>query len=405
MSAHRFAARVARVAPFEVMAVLAAANALDAEGRDIVHLEVGEPDFPTAAPIVQAAHAAIAAGATKYTPALGLPALREAIADYYLRYHQVRVPASRIVVTAGATGALLLLSALLLEDGDAMLLTDPGYPCNRNFMHLFGAQPQALAVGPDTDYQPDPDLLARNWAGNTRGALLASPANPTGGVLRDAELAALADVCRQRRGVVIVDEIYSGLTFPPDAAQPCPGHGVTGIAGARGTALATLDDAYVVNSFSKYFGMTGWRLGWIVAPEGAVPALERLAQNFVIAPSTIAQHAALAALTPECISIHEARREELRRRRDYLAPALCALGFGLPRVPEGAFYLYLDIATFGIDSREFCTRALTEAGVAITPGYDFGGHRAAQHVRVACTCDVARLHTAVQRLAGMLGRG
>ena len=404
MSAPRFAARVAQVAPFEVMAVLAQAIELDRQGRDVVHLEVGEPDFPTAAPIVAAAHAAIDAGATKYTAALGLLALREAICDYYLRYYGLTIPVERIVITAGATGGLLLLSALLMDPGDGLLMTDPGYPCNRNFMQLFAAEAQAMPVDATANYQPDAAVLGAAWRENTRGVLLASPANPTGAVLTDMQLRDLAQVCRERDGFVIVDEIYQGLTFPDDARMPCPGHGNTGLAGVSGTALSTVPDAYVINSFSKYFGMTGWRLGWIVAPQAAVPALERLAQNFVIAPSTIAQHAAIAALSPECVAIHEVRREELRARRDYLGVALRELGFGLSHLPQGAFYLYADIAALGTDSRVFCQRALLEAGVAITPGYDFGDFRAAEHVRFACTSPIPRLREAVGRLATMLGR-
>lgn len=407
MSAHRFAARVAEIAPFEVMEVLARARALGEAGRDIIHLEVGEPDFATAAPIIAAAQHAIARGETKYTPALGLPALRAAIAEYYARCHGVQISAERVVVTAGATGALLLLSALLLDPGNAVLMTDPGYPCNRNFMHLFGALPQSVAVGPAQAYQLDDTMLAAHWRANTRGALLASPANPTGAMLTDAQLRAAAHCCRERGGFLIVDEIYQGLTFPDacgDKVVACPEHGRTGIASVSATALAVVDDAYIINSFSKYFGMTGWRLGWIVAPLAAVPALERLAQNFVIAPSTIAQHAGIAALQPDALAIHETRRQALRERRDFLLPSLRKLGLQIPLVPQGAFYLYADISALGIDSRTFCARALEEAGVALTPGYDFGAYRAGEHVRFACTESVARLGEAVERLARLFDR-
>ncbi len=376
------------IAPFHVMELLARAQALEAQGRDIVHMEVGEPDFPTPAPIVRAAQAAIAAGKTFYTPALGLPELRQAIADFYLSRYGVQVPARRIVVTAGASGALTLALACLTEPGSRWLLADPGYPCNRHFVRVFEGEPVAVPVGPDDNFQLTPTLLARHWDEQTAGALVASPANPTGTLLSASELEALAAAVRERDGHLLVDEIYHGLSY----GQDCP------------SALATGEDLWVINSFSKYFQMTGWRLGWLVVPEPYLRDVEKLAQNLFIAPSTPAQHAALAAFAPETLAILEERRAILGARRDYLAPALERLGFRLAARPEGAFYLWCDSSALAADSFQLATRLLEEAGVAATPGLDFGQHQPERHMRFAYTTDQARLEEAVARLGRYLGR-
>lgn len=376
------------IAPFHVMELLARAQALEAQGRDIVHMEVGEPDFPTPAPIVRAAQAAIAAGKTFYTPALGLPELRQAIADFYLSRYGVQVPARRIVVTAGASGALTLALACLTEPGSRWLLADPGYPCNRHFVRVFEGEPVAVPVGPDDNFQLTPALLARHWDEQTAGALVASPANPTGTLLSASELEALAAAVRERDGHLLVDEIYHGLSY----GQDCP------------SALATGEDLWVINSFSKYFQMTGWRLGWLVVPEPYLRDVEKLAQNLFIAPSTPAQHAALAAFAPETLAILEERRAILGARRDYLAPALERLGFRLAARPEGAFYLWCDSSALAADSFQLATRLLEEAGVAATPGLDFGQHQPERHMRFAYTTDQTRLEEAVARLGRYLGR-
>ncbi|WP_303786578.1 pyridoxal phosphate-dependent aminotransferase [Azovibrio restrictus] len=376
------------IAPFHVMELLARAQALEARGRDIVHMEVGEPDFPTPAPIVRAAQAAIAAGKTFYTPALGLPELRQAIADFYRSRYGVDVPARRIVVTAGASGALTLALACLTDPNSRWLLADPGYPCNRHFVRVFEGEPVAVPVGPEDNFQLTPALLARYWDDRTAGALVASPANPTGTLLSSVELETLAEATRARNGHLLVDEIYHGLSYDQD----CP------------TALAAGDDLWVINSFSKYFQMTGWRLGWLVVPETYLREVEKLAQNLFIAPSTPAQHAALAAFQPETLSILEARRAILRQRRDYLAPALAQLGFRLAARPEGAFYLWCDCSALADDSFTLATRLLEEAGVAATPGLDFGHHQPERYIRFAYTTDQARLEEAVARLGRYLGR-
>jgi aspartate/methionine/tyrosine aminotransferase len=382
----RSASRLADIAPFHVMELLTRAKVLEAEGRDIIHMEVGEPDFPTPAPIVVAAQQAIADGRMYYTPALGLPALREAIAAFYLQRYGIAVPASRIVVTAGASGALTLALACLVEPGSQWLLTDPGYPCNRHFIRAFEGLPVGIPVGADSNFQPTVAHLEQHWNAQTAGALFASPANPTGTMLDAGELDALAHAVRQRGGQLIVDEIYHGLTYECDAP----------------TALAAGDDIFVVQSFSKYFQMTGWRLGWMVAPEAFVRDIEKLAQNLFISPSTPAQHAALTAFSPETIAILEARRNEFRLRRDFLAGELAALGFRLSARPQGAFYIYADCSALTDDSDRFARELLEVAGVAITPGLDFGTHAPRQHVRIAYTTRIDRLGEAIGRIRRFL---
>ena len=378
-----YSARSRAIEPFHVMALLARANELQASGHDVIHLEIGEPDFTTAAPIVAAGQAALANGHTRYTAARGLPQLREAISGFYAQRYGVNIDPQRILITPGGSGALLLASSLLVDPGKHWLLADPGYPCNRHFLRLVEGAAQLEPVGPEVRYQLTAELVERYWDHDSVGALVASPANPTGTLLSRAELAALAQALRQRGGHLVVDEIYHGLTYGVDAAS----------------VLEVDDEAFVLNSFSKYFGMTGWRLGWLVAPEAAVPELEKLAQNLYISASTIAQHAALACFEPSAIEIFEQRRHEFQRRRDYLLPALRELGFGIAVEPEGAFYLYADISAFGGDAFAFCRHFLETEHVAFTPGLDFGRYQASQHVRFAYTQSLPRLQQAVERIA------
>jgi len=378
-----YSRRSQEIEPFHVMSLLARAQALEQAGHDVIHLEIGEPDFTTAAPIVRAGQAALAAGHTRYTAARGLPALRKAIAGFYQDRYQVQIDPERILVTPGGSGALLLASSLLVDPGKHWLLADPGYPCNRHFLRLVEGAAQLVPVGPETAYQLTPDLIARRWNADSVGALVASPANPTGTVLSAAQLAALSQSLKARGGHLVVDEIYHGLTYGMDAAS----------------VLQVDDDAFVLNSFSKYYGMTGWRLGWLVAPPQAVRELEKLAQNLYISASSIAQHAALACFEPESIAIFEQRRAAFRERRDYLLPALRALGFRIEVEPEGAFYLYADVSAFTEDAQAFCAHFLETEHVAFTPGLDFGHHRANAHVRLAYTKEVPRLEEAVRRIA------
>jgi len=365
------------------MALLARANQLQGEGHDVIHLEIGEPDFSTAAPIVAAGQAALAAGHTRYTAARGLPPLRQAIAGFYAQRYGLSIDPERILITPGGSGALLLAASLLVDPGKHWLLADPGYPCNRHFLRLVEGAAQLVPVGADTRYQLTADLVERYWDGDSVGALVASPANPTGTLLQRDELASLSSALKVRGGHLVVDEIYHGLTYGTDAAS----------------VLEVDDQAFVLNSFSKYFGMTGWRLGWLVAPPAAVADLEKLAQNLYISAPSMAQHAALACFEPATLEILEERRAEFGRRRDFLLPALRELGFRIAVEPEGAFYLYADISAFGGDAFAFCQHMIETEFVAITPGLDFGRHLATQHVRFAYTQSLPRLQEAVERIA------
>lgn len=390
--AHRphfhLAARAAEIRPFHVMELLARARALEAQGHSLVHMEIGEPDFATPREIVAAGQQALTNGHTAYTPATGLPALRAAISDWYRQRQGLQIAPERILVTPGASGALLLTMAALVNPGDEVLLPDPTYPCNRHFVRLFEGTARNLPVGSDSGYQLTAEMVQANWTPRTVAALVASPANPTGTLLSGPELDTLVRATQACGGRLIVDEIYHGLVYGADAA----------------TALSFSDEVFVINSFSKYFGMTGWRLGWLVAPTAYMSALEKLAQNIFLAASTISQHAALAAFTPSTQQILEERRREFARRRDYLIPALRSLGFDVAVVPQGAFYVYARCDGLTDDSFGFCQRLLQEAGVVVTPGVDFGEYGAAQHLRFAYTTGMESLQEGVRRLEHFLAR-
>lgn len=380
------AERMREIAPFHVMELMAKAAALEAAGRSIIHFEVGEPDFATAEPIVQAAQEFLRGGHVHYTAALGLPQLREAISGYYRDRHGIEVSPARIVVTAGASGALLLALGMLVNPGDEWLLPDPGYPCNRHFVRLLEGLPRAVKVDAPGNFQPTATAVARSWRTSTKGLMIASPANPTGTLIDPLELASIANLVRQNRGSLIVDEIYHGLTYDCDAK----------------TALGLGEDVFVINSFSKYFGMTGWRLGWLVAPEACVRDIEKLAQNLYIAPSTVAQHAALAAFRPDTIEILETRRREFQARRNLLLPGLERLGFRITATPAGAFYLYANCGNLTADSQQLAERLLGDAGVAATPGLDFGSNAPESHMRFAYTVAREKILEGLARMEKLL---
>ncbi len=381
--------RAADIPPFYVMDILARARALEATGRSLIHMEVGEPDAPTPEPIVQASITALRAGHTHYTPALGLPALREAIAEFYASRYGVQIEAERVVVTTGSSAALLLAMGALLNPDDEVLLADPGYPCHRHFVRFTEGRAVMIPVSADTRFQITAAHLEQYWSKHTRAALLASPANPTGTLLTLDELRALHAEVFARGGTLIVDEIYHGLTYGCQAA----------------TAVAVSDEVFVINSFSKYFGMTGWRLGWMIVPRRFVAAVERLAQNIFLAAPTPAQHAALVAFKPQTLALLELRRADFEQRRDYLLPALRQLGFDLPITPDGAFYLYAGCGQFTQNSQQFAADMLEHAGVAITPGLDFGSFESNTHVRFAYTTSMPNLEQGVARLARFLRHG
>jgi len=378
----KWADRIERIDPFRVMELMGRSQQLQSQGVDIVHLEVGEPDFVTAAPILKAGQQALEQGRTAYTPATGLPELREKIAQYYLQKYNFKVDSNRIILTSGASGALMLTTALLVNPGDGVLLADPGYPCNRHFVELMGGQPQAIKVDVEDGFQINLQQLEQCWGPDTRGIMLASPANPTGRVLDKKLLQNIVSFVDERNGYIIMDEIYHGLSYDAEDVS----------------VLEISNDAFVINSFSKYFGMTGWRLGWVVVPEQAVESVTKMAQNFYIAPPTISQYAALAAFSDESIEILEQRRFIFQQRRDFLFPRLQDLGFIIPDCPEGAFYLYANIKNFSADSERFCNELLAATGVAVTPGTDFGKYKSNEHIRFAYTTGIEQLEKAVHRI-------
>jgi len=394
----RISNRAQRIEPFYVMEIGKAAAKLASEAgpadAPVLHLNIGEPDF-TAPPAVQEAAArAIRDGRTQYTAATGLPALRERISDWYRGRFQVQVPASRIIVTAGASAALQMACLALIDPHDEILMPDPSYPCNRQFVGAADGRAVLLPATAAERFQLSADRVQDAWqAGRTRGVLLASPSNPTGTSIDPRELQRIHALVQQRGGVTIVDEIYLGLSFDAHFGQ---------------TALALDDQVFSINSFSKYFSMTGWRLGWLVVPEALVPVIERLAQNLFICPSTVAQHAALACFEADSLAEYERRRAEFKARRDFFVPALERLGLPVPVLPDGAFYAWADCsaacARLGIaGSWDFAFEVLHRARVAITPGRDFGQADTAGFVRFSTASSMDHLRTAVDRLAHLLG--
>jgi aspartate/methionine/tyrosine aminotransferase len=384
------------IEPFFVMELVKEAEQLESSGRSVVHLSIGEPDFTAPERVVQAARVALESGCSRYTPALGIAALREAIARFYQDRFGLSVEPNRIAVTAGASGALVLLLSALLDVEDELLLPDPSYPCNRHIASAIGARARLLACGPAQRFQLNAAAVESAWSARTRGVLISSPSNPTGTTIDPGALAQLCERVLGRGGFVLVDEIYQGLTYDH----------------APVTALALDPRVAVINSFSKYFGMTGWRLGWIVAPREWVPALERLSQNLYLCASAVAQHAALACFEPETLAVSEGWREQFRQRRDFLVPALQQLGFKIPVVPDGAFYIYADISGVTrangdpIDgSTQFARRLLHEGGVCLVPGKDFGTFDSERYVRVSYAASLDNLQEAVRRIRAWLERG
>ena len=388
MKAPALSDRTHRIEPFHTMELMKRAVALQQAGHPVIHMSIGEPDFKAPEPVVAALEAAVRAGHTEYTSAMGIEPLRRAIAADYGHRYGLNIDPARIVVTAGASAALSLACCALVNPGDQVLLTDPSYPCNRHFVSAFDGEPVGVPVGPETRFQMTPELLQAHWAPSVRGTLLASPANPTGTSIPFDHLARIVDQVRARDGFTIVDEIYLGLSYD----------------GKARSALELGDDLIVTNSFSKYFHMTGWRLGWLVVPPALVRAFEKLSQNLYICASTLAQHAALACFTPPALAIFEERRDEFRRRRDYIVPALRSVGLDVPAAPDGAFYVYADCSRFSDDSVEFANRLLEQAYVSVVPGLDFGHNQPSRYVRLSYATPMDKLEEAVARLGRHLSR-
>jgi aspartate/methionine/tyrosine aminotransferase len=388
--------RAARIEPFYVMEIAKAAQALAAEvagsSSPMIFLNIGEPDF-TAPPLVQEAAAkAVRDGATQYTQALGIAPLRERISDWYAQRFGVQVPARRIAITAGASAALQLACLALIDAGDEVLMPDPSYPCNRHFVSAAEGTAVLIPTTAQERFQLSADKVRAAWTERTRGVLLASPSNPTGTSIAPEELRRIHGVVQEHGGITLIDEIYLGLSYEEQF-----GH----------TALAIDDDIISINSFSKYFNMTGWRLGWMVVPEALVPVVERLAQNLFICPSTIAQHAALACFEADSLAEYERRRAEFKARRDYFIPALQSLGLQVPVMPDGAFYAWADCSAacerLGVNgSWDLAYALMRQAHLAVTPGRDFGTHDPQRYVRFSTANSMAQLQEAVARLQPLL---
>ncbi len=379
----QIASRMDMITPFYVMELLRRAKQLEAEGRDIIHMEIGEPDFATPEPITQAGLAYIKAGQVKYTPAAGLPELRHKIADFYWQRYRVTVPIERIFITPGASGAFLLALGVSLNPGEEVLLSDPCYPCNQNFIRLFAGHVKHVPVYADTAYQLSVELLHQHWKAHTRGVLMASPSNPTGTIIQAAELERCVNFVNQKQGLFFSDEIYHGLVYESGVAS----------------ALEFSDQVFVINSFSKYFGMTGWRAGWLIVPELSIEATEKLAQNIFISTSSHSQYAAMAAFDELTLQELERRRQGFAEKRDFLYEQLLSLGFKIPVKPAGAFYIYADCSSFTESSQTFAEQLLEVEGVAVTPGKDFGHNNCEKYLRFAYTGSMLRMQQAIQRLA------
>ena len=383
------AKRTEGISPFYVMELLRRAKQLEEQGKDIVHMEIGEPDFMTPSPIVAAGVEQIETGAVKYTSAAGLPELREKISEFYRQHYSVTVDKRRIFVTPGASGAFLLALGVSLNPAEELLMADPCYPCNSNFVKLFDAKAKAIPVDASSRYQLTAAHVEQHWTAATKGVLIASPSNPTGTVIAPDQLQQVIRSVERLGGCFYSDEIYHGLVYGEKAT----------------TALAFSDRVFVINSFSKYFGMTGWRVGWLIVPEEFVEVSERLAQNIFIATATHSQYAALAAFDPRTLIELENRRAEFEQRRDFLYNALLRLGFKIPIKPDGAFYIYADCSRFTDDSYQFALDLLEAEGLAITPGKDFGANDARHYVRFAYTTSIERMSIALQRLEHFINRG
>lgn len=383
MMSQRHANRIETISSFYVMAILQRAKEIERQGRDVIHMEIGEPDFLTPQTVTDAAIAYLNIGDVKYTPAAGLPELRKKIATFYRNRYGIAVEPERIFITPGASGAFLLAFGVTLNAGDKILMADPCYPCNSNFVKLFEGRAETIPVDAESDFQLNSALIKKYWSDVCKGVVVASPSNPTGTVISSDVLRETIETVHLRKGVFYSDEIYHGLVYGKDAVS----------------ALRYSSDVFVINSFSKYFGMTGWRVGWLIVPEYFAAAVEKLAQNLFIATASHSQHAALAAFDASTLAELENRRLEFKKRRDFLYGQLHDLGFKLPAKPDGAFYLYADCSRFTEDSYRFALDLLEAEGVAVTPGRDFGSHHAERFIRFAYTTSVDRMSEAMTRLS------
>lgn len=368
------------VPPFIVMEMLAAANRRAAEGGDVLHLELGEPNTSAPKPVIEEARRLLSEGGLGYTESAGMPVLREAISRFYRSREKLDVSAQRIVVTTGSSAGFVLAFLAAFEAGDRVALAVPGYPAYRNILAALDIEPVLVETGPDTRFQPTPKLLDA-VDGRLDGLIVASPSNPAGTVLNFEEMRALCDYCAERGLRLISDEIYHGITYGVSATS----------------ALALNADCVVINSFSKYFSMMGWRLGWMVVPDDLLRSVETLSQNLYISPPTLAQRAALKVF--DCRDELEANVAKYARNRAHLLEHLPRAGFDHLAPAEGAFYLYADVRHLTNNSEDFCLRMLAETGVAATPGIDFDPGRGAGYMRFSYAASEADMIEATRRLA------
>lgn len=369
------------IEPFRVMQLLERARELEAEGKKIIHMEIGEPDFLTPDSVISAAKAHLDHHDQFYTPSTGAPELQRALSDWYRTEYSVKVAPERILITPGTSGAFNMIYSVLLEAGESVLLPDPGYPCQRNFIRLAGGEPVNIPVGPESRYHLSNSLVQKGWLDKTRAAVVINPGNPTGTLIDPEELRKIAFTCSDKGGYLISDEIYHGLTYGTKA--PC--------------ALEFDEQAIVVNGFSKRWAMTGWRVGWIIVPEELIDACRRVMQNIFIAAPTLSQYAAIAALKEK--NAIETMRLAYDERRQYLLSELPGLGFDIVVEPQGAFYIYANVKKLTDNSKTFCWNLLEERGVAITPGEDFGTFNANTHVRFAYATGMEELQEGIHRLS------
>jgi len=382
------AKRLDHIEPFHVMRIITRAMELQSSGVDVVNLAVGEPDFPTPKLVVESGLRALREDRMKYLPALGSDELRNAISRWYRQRYNVGVPKKRIAITTGSSGALLLTMGVLVSPGDEILMADPGYPANRHFVSTMEGRPILIPVGPETDYQLTPELVEKHWTDRTIGVMVANPSNPTGTSIKQDILKDIHRVVQANQGTLIVDEIYHGITFGVDACS----------------SLEFADDIFVINSFSKYFAMTGWRLGWAVIPDKFIGSFEKLAQNLFISSPDVAQRAALAAFHPDSVGECEVHRASYQEHRDFLLAELREIGFKIPVEPTGAIYIYADCSGFSNDSFKLCEDLIESAGVAVAPGLDFGVYRANEHIRFSYPKPIPVLAEGVRRIRAYLGR-
>ena len=384
----KHAERLDHIEPFHVMRIITRAMELQSSGVDVVNLAVGEPDFPTPKLVVEAGLRALREDRMKYLPALGSDELRDAISKWYRDRYNIEVPANRVAITTGSSAALLLTMGVLVSPGDEILMADPGYPANRHFVSAMNGRAILIPVGPETNYQLTAGVVAKYWTDRTVGVMVASPSNPTGTSIKQDTLRDIHRVVQAKQGTLIVDEIYHGITFGVDASS----------------SLEFADDIFVINSFSKYFAMTGWRLGWAVIPDGFIDSFEKLAQNLFISSPDLAQRAALASFHPDSIRECEAHRANYQEHRDFLLAELRDIGFKVPVEPTGAIYIYADCSKFSNDSFKLCEDLIENAGVAVAPGLDFGVYRANEHIRFSYPKPIPVLAEGVRRIRAHLGR-